>query len=1001
MINRTLNFTRPLIPIRSAISVPLAATPEKKVRLNVGSIGYDHKPNGCEVGAVVANLAEKHARVEVTLRELLHLVTEEGRPYTPALLDTPLKDGSIVKCNDCFTSQQIFALDFDNKDSEIVSLETTLSQAAELDLNAFGAYFTPSHTEAIPKYRLLFCLERPITNERERQIIMKMLLDLFPSADPNCKDAARHFYGVKTGPVQHALLQPCSVISVEALTLAWQSHLAEDKAHFSDKMKRFATKYGLRLCNGRLYLIFAPPPTPGKSGESVAHSMINNIEPSTSSPFGATATPPIGDNPDEDGGDFLGDFFHFTSSLEDFLRGKMDKTAHQNATNRPRRSDVQKNRERQQRWDKVREQLMQCELIQLLINNTDSDNSLSHGEFFHLATTFANLRGGDGVFEAALEASDYRSEKRIGQYRQIVASKCYLPQHCENSVCRFKQDCPIIKMPQHRSILSLKFGRGDVRQVKVPVTISIEEAREQMHHYYEAALESDKNISVIRADCGAGKTFAMIAAMIDQVRMSKKVVYAAPTHRLLNETHEQLRELAGEKFPIYRWPDLVQYIEQTDASLAEEIKHYWATGHHGQAAKAIWNWAHQQAQKNEYYHTSRSCLDTRGRDIQDYLAAKANADTNEPSLWLLTHARLVNAPMKADVVFIDEDILLRNLLTVRQFKLDDLSQLILALQTFACDSEKSQDERVIAEMTVGTLTNLFQQIWQTGKNKVTPMPSIDFPEAKLLRKVLPNSIQFSSDREEAEGKESDLLEFLTSRTVAFVRPQAHGSRNSEEVVYVSRRTLPNRVNKYVVASASVNPRLSEAFWGQDEVEFLLMPHIAYTGELFLHPEKSFASSSFRGKEKEKVLSRARAILEEHPDSAIICSKAVKKVLPSAQQNRVKCTFGATEGLNEFQGRDLLIVGALHRPDFVYKLIAVALGKKLGLDTTMELQYQQVSRGDYDFSAVAFDDELLQEIQFALIENDLEQAVGRARLVSHNCRVDLFTNIPLQQCKLAS
>ena len=394
-------------------------------------------------------------------------------------------------------------------------------------------------------------------------------------------------------------------------------------------------------------------------------------------------------------------------------------------------------------------------------------------------------------------------------------------------------------------------------------------------------------------------------------------------------------------------------------------------------------------------------MDARGCDIKDYLAAKANEDSDMPALWLLTHARLVHVPMKADIVFIDEDILLRTLLTVRQFKLEDLSRLISSLQTFACNSTNLRGEREMAEITVGTLTNLFQQIWQAGKDKITPMPSIDFPAAKLLRKVLPNSVRFSSDREEAEGAESDLLEFLTSRTVAFVRPRTPEERNSEAVVYASRRTLPKCVKKYVIASASVNPRLCEAHWGQGEVEFLLMSHIAYKGDLFLHPEKSFASSSFRGKEKEKILSKVQAILYEHPDIALICSKAVKKALPSAQKNRVVCTFGATEGLNEFQGRDLLIIGALHRPDYVYKLIAVALGKKLGLDTTMELQYQQVSRGDYDFCAVAFDDELLQEIQFAMIENDLEQAVGRARLVSHNCRVDLFTNIPLQQCKLAS
>ena len=98
---------------------------------------------------------------------------------------------------------------------------------------------------------------------------------------------------------------------------------------------------------------------------------------------------------------------------------------------------------------------------------------------------------------------------------------------------------------------------------------------------------------------------------------------------------------------------------------------------------------------------------------------------------------------------------------------------------------------------------------------------------------------------------------------------------------------------------------------------------------------------------------------------------------------------------------MLIIGALHRPDYVYKLMAVALGRKLGLDTTSELEYRRICRNGFQFHAMAFDDEYLQEIQFAMIEMELEQAVGRSRIGEYDCRVDVYTNVPLPQCKLAS
>ena len=43
---------------------------------------------------------------------------------------------------------------------------------------------------------------------------------------------------------------------------------------------------------------------------------------------------------------------------------------------------------------------------------------------------------------------------------------------------------------------------------------------------------------------------------------------------------------------------------------------------------------------------------------------------------------------------------------------------------------------------------------------------------------------------------------------------------------------------------------------------------------------------------------------------------------------------------------------------------------------------EVGLAHAQYELVAFDDELLQEIQFAMIEQELEKAVGRARLVSH-------------------
>ena len=107
-------------------------------------------------------------------------------------------------------------------------------------------------------------------------------------------------------------------------------------------------------------------------------------------------------------------------------------------------------------------------------------------------------------------------------------------------------------------------------------------------------------------------------------------------------------------------------------------------------------------------------------------------------------------------------------------------------------------------------------------------------------------------------------------------------------------------------------------------------------------------------------------------------------------------FGAAQGSNELAGCDLTVIGTFHRPEYVYKLWAMIMGD---LNTDDTLAVRRIERNSFNFSFMTFRDPLLREIQLYLIESEAEQAVGRARLVSHDCTVHLFSNMPLKQCLL--
>ena len=116
----------------------------------------------------------------------------------------------------------------------------------------------------------------------------------------------------------------------------------------------------------------------------------------------------------------------------------------------------------------------------------------------------------------------------------------------------------------------------------------------------------------------------------------------------------------------------------------------------------------------------------------------------------------------------------------------------------------------------------------------------------------------------------------------------------------------------------------------------------------------------------------------------------KKFSPDAE-----IYFGKTEGFNEYKGKDLAVIGTPHNVPFLYNLI----GAYLGYRTDDRLSVRYVENGMYAFPFMTFRDKEIRNLQFYFIESELEQAIGRARILRHDCTVYLFSNFPCRQAQL--
>ncbi|MFC2119130.1 hypothetical protein ACFLSY_10850 [Bacteroidota bacterium] len=106
-----------------------------------------------------------------------------------------------TRSNASWKEQSVFALDFDKNTPHI---DDILSRCKEYNLSPQLYYETFSHTTKKPRYRVVFFLDKPITERKLFKHIIMALFKIFPEADQSCKDESRYFFGGVSSTVLHS-----------------------------------------------------------------------------------------------------------------------------------------------------------------------------------------------------------------------------------------------------------------------------------------------------------------------------------------------------------------------------------------------------------------------------------------------------------------------------------------------------------------------------------------------------------------------------------------------------------------------------------------------------------------------------------------------------------------------------------------------------------------------------------------------------------------------------
>lgn len=451
----------------------------------------------------------------------------------------------------------------------------------------------------------------------------------------------------------------------------------------------------------------------------------------------------------------------------------------------------------------------------------------------------------------------------------------------------------------------------------------------------EAVDAEDDNIYVIKAQTALGKTEAY--CNIIQESPDKQFIIAVPTCKLQAEVVQRLKYKGIECTQTESVYETIKKLDLPD--LEEMVKKLYENGYGRFVVKQI------RTYKNENYNklTKYQC-----QELDHLTGKKQGLETSRCIVTTHAYFQMMNMDTLKDYeIIIDEDFLITLFKRNWSLSLGDVKKIIEKNMLSSNDREKL---KLILEM--------------------------EDQETKQISFTKPNICKLEKLYKRADEISGPLPMLLESSCVVM-------DRVHEEIMFCKKIELPPR--KMIILSASVNEKLYEDVPGGGErVRFWNVPDAKYKGHVIQYTAHTMSRKCIKTAGTEKVQEKVKEIAGDVP---VISFKMIDTDLD--------IHFGKTEGFDNLKGKDIAIVGTPHNRPALYKL----LGEALGYNTAGNITNHRVERNNYEFRIMTFADKSMRNLQLFLIETELEQAIGRARVLREDCTVYVFSNYPCKQAEL--
>ena len=571
----------------------------------------------------------------------------------------------------------------------------------------------------------------------------------------------------------------------------------------------------------------------------------------------------------------------------------------------------------------------------LLCRDFFGGKQLHHAEKFLLLTNLRHFKGYKKKFLKIIETY-YSYEDFVKWNYQWGKVDEYQYQPKQCT----KEDCPYFFKcnPDLNICLTIK-GRRRIERLREPQYIDIDESYKSMQEALRSAMRGrDADIHLIIGQTGIGKTHAYIEILKE---IKTPVMIAVPTVKLKNEI---VREFQGMVSECVSLEDLLLPQETL-----EEVKELYNRGLHKEARRVIKMFAEKQAVE---YQKSQ---------CEKYLSSTEIIRKKEKSI-VMTHGRLLDMrseDLTGYTIIADEDILLTIMKRTDAVSISDVEEALRA--GFISGEKRKEFSKILA--------------------------------AKEDFYMVSNSIDYFSYIEKDKLDERDISGNVNGLLQAGAYHKTSGC-----IEFFTPKSLPKQ--KIIVLSATLNRSLYEVYFKNRKVHYYDTPTAKYRGKLLQYSYYSLSRSNMEelsqnGWGKERLLEK---IISMTSDTKYAISFKELDNLLGRKLPMQGMHFGNSIGVNRYTGLNGMIIGTPHLNESSYKLIGCYLGADVN-GQAGEIHRQAVEYHGYRFNLMSYDDEILQKIQLCMISSELEQSIGRSRLLRTDAVVYVFSNFPCMQAEL--